>query len=49
MAPKTKPVAFSLSVVVSENQVGSSSTQEAPILGNKIELAFAIKELEELS
>ena len=49
MAPKTKPVASSSSAVAPDVQMGSSSTQEAPILGNKIELAFAIKELEELS
>jgi len=49
MIPKTKPVAFSSSVVAPEVQMGGSSTQEAPILGNTTELASAIKELKELS
>ena len=46
MASKTKLVASSSSVVALEVQMGCSSTQEAPISGNKTESAFAIKELE---
>ena len=35
MAPKTKHVASSSSVVTPEVQMGGSSTQKAPISGNK--------------
>jgi len=49
MAPKTKPAASSSSAVALEVQMGGSSTQEAPILGNTTELASAIKELEKLA
>jgi len=35
MAPKTKSIASSLSVVTSEIQMGDSAIQEAPISGNK--------------
>jgi len=41
MALKTKPIASSSSVVAPEAQMGGSSMQEAPILGNKItEIGF---------
>ena len=50
MAPKTKPVASSLSAVAPEVQIGGSSTQEAPILGKELfDVVFTIKGLEELS
>ena len=50
MAPKTKPVAASSSVVAPEVQMGGSFTQEAPISGKEpFDLVFAIKRLEELS
>jgi len=35
MAPKTKPVASSSSVVAPKAQIGCSSMQEAPISGKK--------------
>ena len=50
IAPKTKPMVSSSSVVALDAQMGGSFMQEAPISGiEPFDLVFTIKGLEELS